>query len=279
MKQIYTFGGQPAQRNLTLADIRAAKATGRKLSQANSLEVAEAAAVAASGVDIMSVTSLRYDEARAVAPQLYTIATLGAPHLVTRDDVLREAFRVATAGADAVYTIRSLKIVEMLAREGLSVQGHVGLVPRKSIATGGLRAMGKTAEEALSILQDIRRLEDAGAVAVEVECVAAEAMTEISRLTPLVTHTIGSGSGGDVIFLFTADICGDNPTPARHARAFGDVLSLRHAMAAERERALSAYAEAVRTGTFPDARVNVAMAPAELDRFRAALDRLRPVHE
>ena len=153
MKSIYTFGGQRAQRNLTLADIRAAKAEGRKLAQANAQEVAEAVAVAASGVDMMSVTSLRYDEARAVAPNLYTIATIGAPQFVTADDMLREAFRVAIAGADCIYTIRSLKIVEMLAREGLSVQGHVGLVPRKSIQTGGLRAMGKTAEEALSIMR------------------------------------------------------------------------------------------------------------------------------
>lgn len=279
MKQIYTFGGQPAQRNLTLPDMRAAKAAGLKLSQANALEVAEAAAVAASGVDMMSVTSLRYDEARAVAPHIYTIATIGAPHIVTAEEVLREAFRVAIAGADAIYTIRSLKIVEMLAREGLSVQGHAGLVPRKSVATGGLRAMGKTAEEALSILLDIRRLEDAGAVAVEVECVASEAMTEINRLTPLITHTIGSGSGGDVIFLFTADITGDNPSPARHARAFGDVLSLRRAMAHERQRALSAYADAVRKGTFPDQGVSVGMAKGEHDRLRDMLDRLRPVHQ
>ena len=279
MKQIYTFGGQRAQRNLTLADIRAAKLAGRKLSQANSLELAEAEAVAVSGIDMMSVTSLRYEEARVVAPDLYMIATIGAPHLVTADDVLREAFRVATAGADAIYTARSLKIVEMLAREGLSVQGHVGLVPRKSVATGGLRAMGKTAGEALSILQDIRQLEEAGAVAVEVECVASEAMTEISRRTTLITHTIGSGSGGDVIFLFTADICGDNPAPARHARAFGDVLSLRNAMAAERQRALTSYAAAVRGGQFPDALVSVPMSPGEHGRLCEALDQLRPVHE
>jgi 3-methyl-2-oxobutanoate hydroxymethyltransferase len=279
MSHIYTFGGQRSQRNLTLPDIRAAKVAGRKLSQVNAMDVDEAAAVAASGVDLLSVTSLRYDEVRAAAPHLYTIAALGAPHLVTSDDVLREAWRVATAGADGVYTIRSMKIVEMLAREGFSVQGHVGLVPRKSVTTGGLRAMGKTADEALSIMQDIRRLEDAGAVAVEVECVACEAMAEISRRTPLITHTIGSGSGGDVIFLFSADICGDNPKPARHARAFGDVLSLRQAMAAERERALTAYAMAVREGTFPDAGVNVGMAPGEHDRLLEALEQLRPVHE
>jgi 3-methyl-2-oxobutanoate hydroxymethyltransferase len=279
VKNIYTFGGKPAQRNLTLADLRQAKAMGRKLVQANALELAEAAAVGSAGIDIMSVTSLMYEEARAAAPHIYTIATLGAPHLVTSDEVLREAFRVAIAGADAIYTARSLKIVEMLAREGLSVQGHVGLVPRKSIATGGLRGMGKTAAEALAIMADIRRLEDAGAVAVEVECVASEAVTELSRRTSLITHSIGSGSGGDVVFLFTADVCGDTPAPARHARAFGDVLSLRRAMAAERERALKAFAAAVQNGSFPDGSVNIGMPPDERDRLSEALDRLRPVHE
>ncbi|MEO6301317.1 MAG: 3-methyl-2-oxobutanoate hydroxymethyltransferase, partial [Paracoccaceae bacterium] len=175
--------------------------------------------------------------------------------------------------------IRSLKIVEMLAREGLSVQGHAGLVPRKSIATGGLRAMGRTAEEALAILADVRRLEDAGAVAVELECVAAEATAAISAHTKLITHSIGSGSGGDVIFLFTADICGDNPTPPRHAQAFGNFGVMRIAMATERQRALSAFAEAVRTATFPDASVNVAMPPAQIDLLNEALARLRPLHE
>jgi 3-methyl-2-oxobutanoate hydroxymethyltransferase len=116
-------------------------------------------------------------------------------------------------------------------------------------------------------------------VAVEVECVAQEAMREISRMTPLITHTIGSGSGGDVVFLFTADITGDNATPARHARAFGDVLSLRRAMEAERTRALAAYAAAVREGSFPDAGVSVTMLPDEHDRLREALDRLSPVHQ
>lgn len=51
MKQIYAFGRQPAQRRLTLADIRWANVARRKLSQAHSLNLAETVAVAASGVD------------------------------------------------------------------------------------------------------------------------------------------------------------------------------------------------------------------------------------
>lgn len=281
MRSIYTFGGQPARRNLTLPELRAAKAAGRKLTQANATRdfAEEAAAVAAAGIDILSVTSTRYTEARTAAPDLYTIATIGAPHIVSPDEVLREAFRVATAGADCIYTIRNPKIVEMLAHEGLSVQGHAGLVPRKSVATGGLRAMGRTAEEAMAILADVRRLEDAGAVAVELECVAAEAVAAISPRTGLVTHSIGSGSGGDVIFLFTADICGDEPNPPRHARAFGSLAPIRAALDAERRRALTGFAGAVRDGRFPDAATDVSMPPEEQDKLAEALDRLGPYHE
>ena len=278
MRPIYTFGGERSVRNLTLPDLRAAKAEGRTLSQSNASNAEDAAAIAATGVDLLSVASFRYDAARAAAPEIYTIAALGGPDLVTADDVLREAFRVASLGADGVYTIRSIAIVEMLAKEGIAVQGHVGLVPRKSILTGGLRAMGKTAREALAILDDVRRLEDAGAVAVEVECVAAEAMAEISAKTALITHTIGSGSGGDVVFLFCADICGDNPNPPRHARSFGDVATLREAVQAEKLLSLKAFAEAVRGATFPLPEVSVAMEEGEHARLQEALDNLKPLH-
>lgn len=167
----------------------------------------------------------------------------------------------------------------MLAREGLSIQGHAGLIPRKSITTGGLRAMGRTADEALAILHDVRRLEDAGAIAVELECVAEEAAAAISQRTPLTTHGIGSGTGTDVIFLFTADICGDTPKLPRHAKAFGDLPTYRAALDSERRRALSAYAEAVRDGHFPDPATTIPMPREERDKFAEALARLRPIHE
>ncbi len=97
--------------------------------------------------------------------------------------------------------------------------------------------MGRTADEALAILQDVRRLEDAGAIAVELECVAEDAAAAISARTPLITHGIGSGKGTDVIFLFTADICGDTPKLPATRKAFGDLPSFRAALDTERRRA------------------------------------------
>ena len=118
----------------------------------------------------------------------------------------------------------------MLANEGLAVQGHVGMVPSSSTKFGGLRTVGKTAEEAMKVLDDLRRLEDAGAFGAEVECVAEDAVEEISKHTPLVLNSLGAGSSGDVIFLFFEDICGETGNPPgrlpKHAKSWGDGASI-----------------------------------------------------
>ena len=189
---------------------------------------------------------------------------------------MRAAVRAAEIGADAVYTPRSLRMVEMLAKEGLAVQGHLGLVPRLSTQRGGLRIVGKTANEAVELAEDFRRLENAGAYAAEVECVAAEALAAINPLTKLVTHSIGAGSAGDVIFMFLVDICGESERPPGHAKAFADLNSIRAHLAVERRRALSEYRHAVMTGAYPDAATSVSMQPDEHQKLLEALD-ARPV--
>ena len=273
MKHVHTYGLEKAQRNLTLPDIQENKSLGKKMIQATATTGEEAAAVEAVGIDMLGLVSTKVCEARIAAPNIYTIAALEPELAVTDEEILREAFNAVMAGADQLYTIRGTRTVELLAKEGFSVHGHVGLVPRRSVTTGGLRGMGKTAEEALAILGDLRRLEDAGTVAAEVECVASEAMSEISRRTSLVTHAIGSGCGADVIFMFTEDICGDNPNPPRHAQAFSNLSPLREAVAAERSRALSAYRKAVDDGTFPGESVSINMLPGEHVKLSEALDK------
>ena len=128
-------------------------------------------------------------------------------------------------------------------------------------------------------MEDFRRLEDAGACAAEVECVATEALLEINKRTRLVTHSIGAGSGGDIIFSFMEDICGDVENPPRHAKAWGDVLSVRKALAAERQKVLTGFRDAVQDGAFPDAAHAVAMSPGEQEKLQEALDRRQPLHQ
>ena len=274
-KRIYTYGGKPARRNFTVADLIALKGTAR-LCQTCPATEEEAAACEAVGIDVLNTSDADLPAVRSGAPETYIIADLPMTAHRTPDDIMRAAVKAAEIGADAVYTPRSLRTVEMLVKEGLAVQGHLGLVPRLSTQRGGLRIVGKTAEEAIELAEDFRRLEDAGAYAAEVECVAAEALAAINPLTKLVTHSIGAGSAGDVIFMFLVDICGESDRPPGHAKAFADLGSIRAHLAVERRRALSDYRQAVMSGAYPDAATSVPMLPDEHQKLLEALD-ARPV--
>ena len=272
--RIYTYGGRPAQRNLTVADIIALKGNAT-LCQTCPATEEEAAACEAAGIDVLNASDADLPAVRAGAPETFTIADLPMTAHRTADDILRAAVTAGEAGADAVYTPRSLHVVEMLAGEGLAVQGHLGLVPRLSTQRGGLRIVGKTANEAIALAEDFRRLEDAGAYAAEVECVAAEALAAIAPRTKLVTHSIGAGSAGDVIFMFLVDICGESERPPGHARAFANLRAIRERLAGERLRALRDYRSAVADGSYPDAATSVAMLPNEHEKLLEALEARR----
>lgn len=91
------------------------------------------------------------------------------------------------------FTNRSLPIVEMLAREGIPVQVHMGLVPTFSHWRGGLKAVGRTHEEAMELYRTFKRYEDAEAFACEIECVAEETLKLLNDRTSIVTISLGSG--------------------------------------------------------------------------------------
>ena len=79
---------------------------------------------------------------------LFVTAAIDFSGAVTDDDLLGEAYKALTAGADAVITARRLQAVRRIADEDIPVMGHLGFVPKKSTLYGGVRAVGKTAAEA-----------------------------------------------------------------------------------------------------------------------------------
>jgi 3-methyl-2-oxobutanoate hydroxymethyltransferase len=270
-KPIYTWDAKPSRRNLTAADIRACKGV-RKLTQTTANTVEEAAAAADAGIDMLICGAANVGLVRQGAPHHFLTAALTIPDYPTDEDILRGALTALKQGADSVMTARRLAVVEMLANEDIPVMGHLGLVPRKSTWRGGLRAVGRTADEALALMQDFRDLENAGAFSVEAEVIPADVLAAISPRTGLITMSLGSGPGGDVMYLFQNDICGENPLP-RHSRAFGNLAALADQMAAERRAALSAFREASLDGSFPGPAENAKIPATELDAFLAALEK------
>ncbi|MEM8553760.1 MAG: 3-methyl-2-oxobutanoate hydroxymethyltransferase [Pseudomonadota bacterium] len=270
MARIYDWAARPQVRNYTAAGLRALKGH-RQLVQTTANSTEEAAAAADAGLDLIMGNAQNTAAVREGAPEMFFTAALGLPTYPTGEDVLRAAFKAMEDGADAVYTARGPHIVELLAREDMPVMCHLGLIPRKSTWKGGLRAIGKTAEEALELWQDFRRMEDAGAFSVEAEVICDRVMAEITRRTSLITTSLDSGSGADVIYLFQNDICGEQPDSPRHGRAFGNIHALQQQIKAERRSALAGFAAAARSGNYP-AKAETAGLPD--DAFSAFVEKL-----
>lgn len=272
MKKMYTWAAKPVRRNLTVADIRAHK--GRTmLTQVLVNSAEEAAAAGIAGIDLIIAAAANVEDVRAGNNELFLTAGLGVVEYPTESDLLRAAFRALEQGADAVMTARSLDVVSMLAREDIPVMGHLGLVPRKSTWIGGLRAFGKTADEAFELYQRFRRLEEAGGFAVEAEVIPGPVLAEISRRSGLITCSLGSGSGGDVMYLFMQDICGDADFAPRHARAYANLAKLRRQIHDERIRALKAFRDDALNGKFPGESETVDMNPREMELFLERIER------
>lgn len=278
MKHIYTYGGQPAQRHLTVGCLFRHKAAGQRLTQVKAFDATEAAAAAQQNIDTLTIECHTIAKIRAAAPHIFITGAQYMRQYVTEDEALGGAIDTMAQGADAIYSPRGLGTIERIAREGISVQGHTGLFPARSTQMGGLRTIGKTADEAMGLLEDFRRLEEAGAYCAEVECVAEDALKELKKHTKLILVTIGAGSSGDIILSYMSDLCGDTPNPPRHAKAFGDVGRIRAELDAERARALAGYRTAVMDGSFPGPDTSVAMAPEQLSDLKELLEQRRPLH-
>ena len=276
MPRIFDFGGREVERSQTVAGLRALKGSGRHAAQVTAETAEEAAAAEAAGIEMVVCRAANVARVREGSRRVFVTAALGFAEAITANEILRSAFMAITAGADAVLTSRGTDTINMLAHEQIPVMGHLGFVPRKSTWVGSVRAVAKTAGEALVLWDRFCRLEDAGAFAVECEIIAAPVMAEINRRTSLVTVSLGSGPSADIVFLFTSDICGETDRSPRHARAYGDLAGKLQAVRDERLRALTLFCDDVRSGSYPAASEYAQISSSELEAFTSTLSTKRP---
>jgi 3-methyl-2-oxobutanoate hydroxymethyltransferase len=257
----------------TVADLRALKGKGQ-LTMLRVFTLDEAAAAEAAGIDIVSVppdlvSDPRYRE---VAPTLFSMTGVDHREAGTRDDYLRFAGRMLMAGADALYCSGGLGTVRFLADEHIPVVGHVGLVPSRATWTGGFRAVGKTADAALALFDEVRAYEDAGAFAVEIEVVPVEVATEISRRVNILLWSMGSGPGCDAQYLFAEDILGENRGHMpRHSKVYRNFAAEFDRLQQERIAAFREFVADVAGGAYPEDRHVVRMKPEDASLFLARI--------
>ena len=233
----------------------------------------EAAAASAAGIDLLSIIDPIWTPAmREAAGDCFVQVGLLYGQLCTYEDYLRAAHKAMIVGGDAFYCAASLDTISKLAAEGIPVIGHVGLVPSRATWTGGFKAVGKTAQSARFVYEQVKALEAAGAVGAEIEVVPARVAEEISKRTSLVLLGMGAGAGADAQYLFAEDVLGyTRGHKPRHAKVYRNFRAEFDRLQQERIAAFGEFRTDVQTGAYPEPKHLVPIPDAEFEAFLAGL--------
>ena len=277
-KKVFSMTGELSLRNYTVKDIIDLKGD-RQLTQTLPFTPNEAKAAEDAGIDLINTrfnyfkqeTAIEIRKSASKTFMSFVIPLLSVP---TKDDALKHSYKAMELGADGIIFQGSLNHIEALSNAGIPVQGHIGLVPRKSTWTGGIRAVGKTLDEAKALFQNLKDLESAGAWAVECEVIPSRLMRELSSRTSLVTISIGSGNGCDVQFLFADDILGASEGPfPRHSKQYCNLFKEAQRIQKIRVNAFKDFIDEVNTNIFPSNKFEVEVTEEFVERFCNYLDK------
>ncbi len=182
----------------------------------------------------------------------------------SNEDTLHAAIEYMKAGVDSVKiegTGKMLERVHALTSVGIPCMGHVGMAPQQIHVTGGYRAVGKTAAEALAVYNDAMALQSAGTWIIELECVPWRVAERITQDLKILTVGTGSGTGCDAQGLMTQDVWSlVEPVKPRLAKQYDDL----HTMSLE---ALGRFKAEAAAGKFPPDDKVARISDDEFNRF------------
>ncbi|EOT26705.1 3-methyl-2-oxobutanoate hydroxymethyltransferase [Eubacterium sp. 14-2] len=135
--------------------------------------------------------------------------------------------------------------IRAITNASIPVVAHLGLTPQSLNAFGGFKVQGKSEAAARKLLEDALIVEEAGAVAVVLECVPA-------KLAGLVTEklhvpTIGIGAGPDCdgqVLVYQDMLAMFGDFRPKFVKRFGEAGTLM-------KESFRKYSEEVKAGTFP----------------------------
>ena len=186
--------------------------------------------------------------ATALKRALLTATLPYGTYQVSNEETVRCAIQYMRSGVDSVKiegTGRMIDRLHAITSAGIPCMGHVGMAPQQIHATGGYRAVGRTATEAVQVYRDAMLLQDAGAWMIELECVPARVAEVITKRLRILTMGTGSGTGCDGQGLMTQDLWGlPQPVKPRLSKRYDDLFSTSL-------EALARFKQAVENGQFP----------------------------
>jgi 3-methyl-2-oxobutanoate hydroxymethyltransferase len=153
-----------------------------------------------------------------------------------------------------------------IVRAGIPVMGHLGLTPQTATALGGYKAQGKSAKDAIKLLEDALALQSVGCFSIVFEAVPAAITEAIVAKLEIPTIGIGAGPSTSGQVLVFHDLLGiTTGRMAKFVKQYADVHD-------QMVTAMGRYANEVRTHHFPEPDHVYSVEPSELDEFRRYLD-------
>ena len=275
---------------LTLPELAEKKSAGERLVMVAVGEVLTAAWAERAGVDIVGVgdslgmtlhghentLAISVDQmimhtqaVRRGAPNTLCLVSMPYGSYATPDLAVTNAVRMMKeSGADALKLQlgrEGAHIIRAVADAGVPVMSHVGLLPHKVHQMGGFKMQGRTADAAMSILEDARAIEAAGAIGLEIEAMPYEVGKAVDEAVDIFTFSIGAGAAGTCQLLNGYDLLGAFDTfKPKFAKRYANLAQIA-------TEAFAAYADDVRAGRFPDAEHSFQMKSEEIARLKALM--------
>ncbi|MGH1177764.1 3-methyl-2-oxobutanoate hydroxymethyltransferase [Bacillus paranthracis] len=181
-------------------------------------------------------------------------------HVSPQDTMVNARRIVQESGAHALKVEGAgevISTIHYLTSAGIPVVAHLGLTPQSVGVLGGYKVQGKDAESAKKLIEDAKRCEEAGAIALVLECVPMQLAKFISKQLTIPTIGIGAGQKVDGQVLVYHDLIsyGVNRVP-KFVKQYTSVQE-------EIVRGISQYITEVKTGQFPEEKHSFTMKEEE----------------
>ena len=276
LKKVFSINLEPGYRNYTIKDLQDLKGK-KKLSQILVTNINEAKAAEEAGIDlILAKADENLRSIRLSAPKTFITAAIPFIKYSTKEKIAEKALEALELGVDSIHCGSwNLNFMKYLNDFKIPFQGHAGLVPRLSTWIGGVKAYGKTSNEAYQLYKNIKDIEATGAWGIELECVPEDLVEELSSKTNMLTISIGSGKKADAQFLFAEDILGHSSIDfPRHAKMYRNFRKMENLIQKERVNAFKEFANDVKNLKFPQKKHSVKIEKTELRKFKDKLSKL-----
>ncbi|WP_040208392.1 3-methyl-2-oxobutanoate hydroxymethyltransferase [Neobacillus jeddahensis] len=182
-------------------------------------------------------------------------------HLSVRDTLLNAGRLIQETGAHAVKVEGADEVIDNIAaltKAGIPVCGHLGLTPQSVGVLGGYKVQGKDAQAAKKLINDAKRIAEAGAFALVLECVPKQLAEEVSKSITIPVIGIGAGLNVDGQVLVYHDILGYG------VERVPKFVKQYHAVNPFMLESIQAYVNEVRSKQFPEDKHSFTMKDEEL---------------